>query len=116
MRLGLQGERSHLEEDPHGAAGVSGMELQQLLLGTLGAGREGAAVAHISGLTLERTHARTHRHRVCTLPISRVLRPLQPLPKRALMNAWNLGNTGHVCSLSAERPVCRATELKTRQR
>lgn len=49
----------YLEQDPHGAAGVSWVELQQLLLWTFGGGGEGATVTHISRLTLKRD---THTH------------------------------------------------------
>lgn len=50
----------YLEQDSHGAAGVSRVKLQQLLLRTFGTGGEGAAITHISSLTLEQhTHTQT---------------------------------------------------------
>lgn len=47
-------KNGNLEQDPHGAAGVGWVQLQQLLLRAAGGGREGAAVTHVSVLTLER--------------------------------------------------------------
>lgn len=43
----------YLEQHPHGAAGGGRVELQQLLLGAVGARGDGAAVTHISSLTLK---------------------------------------------------------------
>lgn len=71
----------HLEKDSHCAAGMSGVQLKQLLFWAFGVKRKGAAVTNISSLTLKNTftftdiNTNTHMNNI-TVYISQLNQPV----------------------------------------